>query len=152
MKWVAVAGGSVCMILAASAVNGQGIESVSPGECGKCVDSTYPFPPYMDVHRLEQGTESVCSGGGGHPTHDCVNGDPEYWYVEGTCEFSHPACEGSVAIAAVRQVGVLSRERASALEVQYGRFISYDAFRGVVSARDCRGSLAAVVEVASKEP
>jgi len=97
MKKLALAWG-IAGLLFAIDLHGQTTEAAGTG-CGTCAEENYPFPPYQLVHRLDPGSCVECSGGSGHPVHDCANGDPPGTHADGGCD-THAACGGGDAFVA----------------------------------------------------
>jgi hypothetical protein len=83
---------------------------------------------------------SICTGFPGHPTHDCEDGDGSAW-TRGAC---HPPCAALVgaALRALNDPSGLTARGAAAMEAAYPHSVSFDRLTGVVSVRDCSGTVA----------
>jgi hypothetical protein len=134
---------SLVLFVAVFAVCAFGADSaLAQEECGHCHQEQSPFWPYNYIHQFTSDLPafSVCSGGGGHPMHDCVNGDPAGVYAPGPC---HPPCaEGYEELAATLFRGKpLFATSVADLQAKYPDHVSFDGATGIMSLRDCAGRI-----------
>lgn len=113
--------------------------------CGVCEDDDGPSG---DVHIFAGGTFGggrECEGPGGHPVHDCVNGD-EY-YAPGTCAGKHDECAGLALSEDLSSRSTITRAYALQVAEANSTVASYDDDRHMLTIVDCRGVLLASFRV-----
>lgn len=129
---------AMATVVALAMVTSQRLRAQSV--CGHCHQDEHPIYPNEYVHQFtdDDPAFSDCSSIGGHPSHDCEDGDGSSW-TPGPC---HPPCPEELP----EELGLILSEHESlsasiAIELsrRYPLRVSFDPATGVMSVRLCAG-------------
>ena len=119
----------------------------APGDCGKCVDGSGLLDP---IHQFVEDfiiPTHECSGGGGHPIHDCVNGDGFDW-SPGPCESKHASCSGFALIEELsRNQAPMTMSAARNILAKSPSIANYNPATRRLQVTDCSGIIIGVFDV-----